>query len=49
MDTRLRRKASDVVSGKYYSQSLEALINDVNMEYDPQSDLDKLNAPVGCF
>ena len=49
MDSRLRRKASDVVSGKYYSQSLEALINDVNMEYDPQSDLDKLNAPVGCF
>lgn len=46
MDSRLRRKASDVVSGKYYSQSLEALINDVNMEYDPQADLDKLNAPV---
>ena len=49
MDSRLRRKASDVVSGKYYSQSLEALINDVNMEYDPQADLDKLNAPCGCF
>lgn len=46
MDTRLRRKASDVVSGKYYSQSLEALISDVDMEYDPQADLDKLNAPV---
>ena len=46
MDSRLRRKASDVVSGKYYSQSLEALINDVDMEYDPQADLDKLNAPV---
>ena len=45
-DTRLRQKASDIVSGKYYAQSLEALINDVDKEYDPQVDLDKLNTSV---
>lgn len=45
-DTRLRQKASDIVSGKYYAQSLEALINDADKEYDPQVDLDKLNTSV---
>lgn len=45
-DTRLRQKASEIVSGKYFSQSLEALIDDANAEYNPQADLNKLNKPV---
>lgn len=48
-DTKLRQKASDIVSGKYFSQSLEALIEDASMEYNPQADLNKLNKPVDLY